>query len=421
MKQKQISLARRKALQTVLTAAAMAYAGRLVNAAEGESASSQLPVWTGFGLNGSAGQTRFDLTREYVKKKGMQLSDSDAFKWFRDELTKTVRDIRPAVVQFKTEVQFGENLLIGFAHDYEIAIGARLENASNNANTIMIFMSGVGLVLGYDSGSSWRIVSSFPFMFRFERLEKDLKNVRGKAVDKMGEAYLGYAKGYAHFLSRFNKWGRGYKANYFARVTLAEIHKELLPKLEQLRIDKIFNREFVGFSASSSICDHLDVPLLPFQENDALAKRYAVKFTDDLRAQDVANIPDADLKFEVIIRDVEKQVVPSKQMGITIIRRQVVINFRVRDGFSPSDAKPLFQTFAAAGHDEDKIPHGSTEDDTPDRDVVFFDRLLTRTLSFLLRGIVANDPELLKQANVKYDVVAGSIPKLLELCAKTRG
>jgi hypothetical protein len=421
LKQKQISLARRKALQTVLTAAAMAYAGRLVNAAEGESASSQLPVWTGFGLNGSAGQTRFDLTREYVKKKGMQLSDSDAFKWFRDELTKTVRDIRPAVVQFKTEVQFGENLLIGFAHDYEIAIGARLENASNNANTIMIFMSGVGLVLGYDSGSSWRIVSSFPFMFRFERLEKDLKNVRGKAVDKMGEAYLGYAKGYAHFLSRFNKWGRGYKANYFARVTLAEIHKELLPKLEQLRIDKIFNREFVGFSASSSICDHLDVPLLPFQENDALAKRYAVKFTDDLRAQDVANIPDADLKFEVIIRDVEKQVVPSKQMGITIIRRQVVINFRVRDGFSPSDAKPLFQTFAAAGHDEDKIPHGSTEDDTPDRDVVFFDRLLTRTLSFLLRGIVANDPELLKQANVKYDVVAGSIPKLLELCAKTRG
>jgi len=417
-----VNLNRRKIVASLALAPAAYFAGpRIANAQS--VAARELPVWTGFGLNGGADQARFALTSAYVKKiqKGMELRNSQAFNWLREPLLQPLKAMQPAVVDFKDSVEFGERLLLGFAHDYEIAVGARLERGKENANTLMIFMSGVGLVLGFDKSTSWRIVSSFPFMVRFERLEPDLRNIQQKAIDKMGEAYLGYVQGYAHFLGRFNKWNRGYSANVFARVTKADVHPEAKAKLEQWKIDQLFNREFVGFSVSSSICDHLDIPLLPYQENDALAKRYAVKFSDDLRAQDNIAVPDADLQFEVIIRDLEKQVIPSKQMGITIIRRQLVINFRVRDGFEGNSPKPFFQTFAAAAHDEDKIPHGSTEDDTPERDVVFFDRLLTRTLSFLLRGIAARDAALLNQASVKYDAVAGAIPRLLELCAKTRG
>jgi hypothetical protein len=56
---------------------------------------------------------------------------------------------------------------------------------------LLIFMSGVGLVLSFSQNTGWRIVSSFPFMLRFERPGGDLKNLRAKAVGFMGEAYKG--------------------------------------------------------------------------------------------------------------------------------------------------------------------------------------------------------------------------------------
>ena len=53
------------------------------------------------------------------------------------------------LVQFKKSVEFGEDMLVGFAHDYEITVGARVEKDGENANTLLIFMSGVGLVLSF--------------------------------------------------------------------------------------------------------------------------------------------------------------------------------------------------------------------------------------------------------------------------------
>ncbi len=357
----------------------------------------------------------------------MELGDANAFgKWLRDPLAKSLRSMKPEVVDFKDSIEFGERLLLGFAHDYELVVGQTASigaEAKDNANTLFFFMSGVGLVLGFDSSSSWRIVSSFPFLLRQEEAWlKGQRSVRDQAVDKMEHVYQQYVTAFAHFLGDFSKWNQSYSSNYFARVSRADFHPEAREKIKQLKAEHLFGKELVGYSASALICDLLDIPLLPFQENDALAKRYAVKFSNDLQAQDnKISIPDADLLFEVIIRDIDKQIIPSKQMGVTTIRRQVVVNFRVRNAFDGEGAKPFFQTFAAANHDDDRIPHGSTEDDTPERDVVFFDRLLTRTLTFLLRGIVKKDQEELKKANVKYDSIAASIPRLQELCAKTRG
>ena len=378
------------------------------------------PVWTGFGLNGGAAQARYDLTREFVQQtRKLSLTDSKAFTPESKLTANLLAQQKPPLVQFKNSVEFGEDMLVGFAHDFETTVGARVEKDGENANTLFIFMSGVGMVLSFSQSTGWRIVSSFPFMLRFERPGGDLKNLRAKAVGYMGEAYKGYSNAFVHFLGRFNKWDQGFSSNYFARLTKASIHPDAQAKLASYKIDQILNSELLGFSSSSAICDNLNIPLLPFQENDALAKRYAVKFSDDLAAQQEITIPDADLKFEVVLRDVDKKIIHSSQRGVTIIRRTLVIRFLVFDEYANEKDKRFLNVLAATTH-EDRTPLNSTEDDTPERDLVFFDRLLTRTLGNLLSGLAKRDAQTLAQAEVRLDAVAPAIPRLLELCAKTR-
>lgn len=390
------------------------------------------PVWAGFGLNGSAlqarpaagargpAQDRFGLTRAWVARTrgGRELSDVAAFDRVRELLLPQLRPLAGTALQFKDQVEFGQDLLLGFAHDYETHIGARVEKDGDNANTLFIFMAGVGMALAYDPSTSWRVVSSFPFMLRAEWPLQGMADVRGQAVGRMDEAYQQYTRAFTHFLGRFNKPGQNYASNFFAQLTRAEVHKDAQAKLAALGIEQQLNGELLGFASSATICDALNVPLLPFRENDALAKRYAVKFAGVNMAQDVAQIPDADLRFEVILRDIDKQVIPSRQKGITLLRRQAVLNFRVFNAFDLS--KPVLQTFAAVDPHDDKIPFDSKTDDTPERDLVFFDRLVTRTLSLLLQGLVKRDAQLLAQVDVKLDAVAPAIPRLLELIAKTR-
>jgi hypothetical protein len=317
-------------------------------------------------------------------------------------------------------VEFGENLLLGFAHDYETTVGARVEKDGENANTLFIFMSGVGLILSFDKSTGWRVLSSFPFMLRMERPGGDLKDVRGKAVGYMGEAYTAYGNAFSHFLGRFNKWDQGFSSNYFARLTKSTIHKDAKDKLASYRIQNVLNEELVGFSTSSALCDNLDMPLLPFQENDALAKRYAVKFADDLAAQQEISIPDADLKFEVVLRDVDKQVTVSSQKGVNIVKRTVVMRVIVFDEYSNLPDKKILNVLASSTG-EDRMPLNSTEDDTPERDLVFFDRLMSRTLTQLLKGLATKSESQLASVEVKLSFVAPALPRLLELCTKTRG
>lgn len=379
------------------------------------------PVWTGFGLNGSSAQARYDLTREFVQKKyNHKLDESEAFLFLIDPLKNLLATKQPGRVQFKDKVEFGENLLLGFAHDYETTVGARVEKDGENANTLFIFMSGVGLILSFDNGTGWRVLSSFPFMLRMERPGGDLKDVRGKAVSFMGEAYTAYGNAFSHFLGRFNKWDQGFSSNYFARLTKSTIHKDAKDKLATYRIQNVLNEELVGFSTSSALCDNLDIPLLPFQENDALAKRYAVKFANDLAAQKEINIPDADLKFEVVLRDVDKQVTVSSQKGVNIVRRTVVMRVIVFDEYSSLPDKKILNVLASSTG-EDRMPLNTTEDDTPERDLVFFDRLMSRTLTQLLKGLATKNESQLASVEVKLSFVAPALPRLLELCTKTRG
>ena len=373
------------------------------------------PVWTGFGLNGSSEQARYDLTRTYVKQtSGFELSDSQAFNFLIKDLTSLLATQQKGKVEFKEKVEFGENLLLGFAHDYETSFGGRLERNGVSANTVYIFMSGVGLILTFDKSIGWRIVSSFPFMLRMEQPWDDLKDVKSKAISYMGAAYTSYGKAFSQMVGRFNKWDQGFNANNFARLTKSSIHKEALEKLTLYRIQNFLNQEFIGFTTSSALCNNLDIPLLPFQENDALSKRYAVKFSNDLSAQSQINIPEADLKFEIVLRFVDKQVTVSSQKGVNIVRRKVVIRLIV------IDYQETFINVLASSTGEDRMPLNTTEDDTPERDIVFFDRLIDQTLNNLLMGIVTKNESQLASVEVKLSSLAPAIPRLLKLCANTR-
>jgi len=149
--------------------------------------------------------------------------------------------------------------------------------------------------------------------------------------------------------------------------------------------------------------------------------RFGAKYKEVLKVQGVnqKGMPSADFRFEIVIRDVTKTLTLSKQLGITVIRRKLVINFLAAFIDDNNEPEKILQTFAIS-EGEDKIPYGATEDDTPDRDVIFFERLLSSILTNLLSGIVRKDAQLLAKVGVKLDFLAPNIPRFIECCSKVR-
>ena len=381
------------------------------------------PVWAGFGLNGGPAQARYDLTRRYLQKKrgGVSLNDIQAFKFMNDALKEQLTKLTPQLVVFKPEVKLGEDYLLGMAHDYEASTAIRRVDLKEPTidGSIVTFLSGVGLILNYEKSSGWRIMSSFSFVTRDTRKIPDVSKASENAVDMLGDSYLVHATAFATFLSRFGKWNAGYSPNFFARVTSSKIGETATLQLQEYKLDQKFNADFLGFQASAAICDGLDIPLLPFKETDALANRYATKFSESLITQDKIIIPDADLEFEVLLIKATKEKVPSRQQGIIYLKRRIIIGVRVFDKTSGQPEK-ILQVIAGAPEDSDIIRYDQPDDDNADRDFVFFDRLLYRTLSGLMKGIAKNDAETITSLGVNYDSIKDAIPKILKQCANAR-
>lgn len=381
------------------------------------------PVWAGFGLNGGPAQARYELTRRYLQKKrgGISISDTQAFKFMNDALKEQMNKLAPQLVVFKPEVKLGEDYLLGMAHDYEASTAIRRVDLKEPTidGSIVTFLAGVGLILNYEKSSGWRIISSFSFVTRDTRKIPDVSKAGENAVNMLGDSYLVHATAFATFLSRFGKWNAGYSPNYFARVTISKISDAALAQLQEYKIDQKFNADFLGFQASAAICDGLDIPMLPFKENDALANRYATKFSESLITQDKIAIPDADLEFEVVLIKATKEKVPSRQQGIIYLKRRIILGVRIFDKTSGQPEK-ILQVVAGAPEDSDIIRYDQPDDDNPDRDFVFFDRLLYRTLSGLMKGIAKNDAEMITSLGVNYDGIKEAIPKVLKQCANAR-
>jgi hypothetical protein len=384
------------------------------------------PIWVGFGLNGSALDNRFEITREFVKReKNKDLSSREAFSWFRDSLDNSVKTNNSGELRFRNEAQLGVDQLLGFVHDYEAYSIFRDVSTGTKEETVYLIaakMVGAGLVCTYEKSIGWRLLASFPFVMEWELQKRGSRpNLRSTDVKLVENIYRNYGEAFSKHTKASGNLSRTSSANYFARVVKARVHPDAEAKLQKLNLQKSLTSQFIGFTSSSEICRHLGMPLLPYLENDALANRYAVRFTEDLIAQNTIVIPDADLQFEVVVRDVEKELRPRMQFGVTEIHRLLVVDFRVYEAdFSTNQPKRILRTIAYADADIDKIPYEQSDYDTPDRDFVFFDRLFVRTLTFLLQGLAKNDPKMLAKSNVKHADVVSVIPRINHLVQKTR-
>lgn len=384
------------------------------------------PVWAGFGLNGSAGAARFDLTRRYVQKyhAGKELKDPGAFSFLRKQLGDLLKTHASSLVRVDQEsVQVGEELLLGFVHDYEAVVAVRNQDNRVNVNKdgiLFTFMSGSGLVLGYQKNVGWRVVCSFPFVARVELPIADVSKFQESSVDLLGKSYEFYCQSFVKALSRFNRWRDGFSSNYFARVVSATIGKKAQPKLAGLKIENLLTPELLGHETSAIVCDGLEIPLIPYKESDALAKRYAAKFSESLLTQDVVELPLIDLEFEVSLIDIEKTVVPSRQLGIIMIRRSVTMSFRVFElAETGTSRKKILQTFAQFNEPlEDSIKEAA--DDTPERDFLFFERQIYRTLSQLMIGIRTKDATMLSELVGDHREIQTPIDVLMQRCKAAR-
>lgn len=384
------------------------------------------PIWVGFGLNGSALDNRFDITREFVKReKNKDLSSQEAFSWFRASLDNSVKTNNSGELRFRNEAQLGVDQLLGFVHDYEAYSIFRDVSSGPKGETVYLIavkMVGAALVCTYERSIGWRLLASFPFVMEWELQQRGNRpNLRSTDVKLVEGIYRNYGEAFSKHTKASGNLTRTSSANYFARVVKARVHPDAEAKLQKLNLQKSLTPQFIGFTSSSEICRHLEMPLLPYLENDALANRYAVRFTEDLIAQNTIVIPDADLQFEVVVRDVEKELRPRMQFGVTEIRRLLVVDFRIYEtDFATNQPKRILRTIAYADSDIDKIPYEQSDYDTPDRDFVFFDRLFVRTMTFLLQGLAKNDPKMLAKSNVKHAEVADLIPRINQLVQKTR-
>jgi hypothetical protein len=283
-------------------------------------------------------------------------------------------------------------------------------------------MSGAGLVLGYQKNVGWRVVSSFPFITRIELHIPDVNKFRESSVDGLNFCYNVYSEAFVNFLNRFNKWRDGYASNYFSRVVSSTIGKKAQPKLVEFHIEKLLTAELLGYETSAEICDGFEIPLIPFQESDALAKRYATNFSESILTQDVVELPAIDLEFEVNLVEINKEKIPSRQKGIITIKRQILISFRAFDriGPGPEGRKKILQTFALSPIHEDAISFLEPGDDTPERDFVFFERLINRTLRQLILGMKSKNAKQLSELSIKYEEIELPINVLLKLCDVAR-
>ena len=420
------SLDRRKSMLQGLTVAAHPMLPSLAFMQSAYGSQRDKPIWVGFGLNGSSLDSRFDITREFVKRKSSHdLSSPEAFGWFRTSLDSAVKANNSGELRFRNEAQLGVDQLLGFVHDYEAYSVFRDVSEGPKSDTVFLIaakMVGAALVCTYEKNIGWRLLASFPFVMEWELQRKGTRpNLRASDVNLVEDIYKNYGEAFSKHTKASGNLARSSSANYFARVVKARVHPDAEAKLQKLNLHKSLTSQFVGFTSSSEICRHLEMPLLPYLENDALANRYAVRFTEDLIAQNNIVIPDADLHFEVVVRDIEKELRPRMQFGVTEIRRLLIVDFRVYEAdFATGQPKRILRTIAYADSDIDKIPYEQSDYDTPDRDFVFFDRLFVRTMTFLLQGIAKNDAKLLARANVKHSEVVEPILRINQLAQKTR-
>jgi hypothetical protein len=389
------------------------------------------PFWGGIGFNGSLGEKRFDLTRQLLSKNKVDINDPKELVKGANvnflPLTKSIESMLSKygdkLVQFRKEnLEIGEGLVLGMATDLELAVAVKkidLKNPNTKIGLMTTYISGTGLVMSFDEGVGWRVISSFSWMTRQEQRVDDYYKYKEFAIEKLMGNYLQHGKNFVDKLGVFKNWREGFSSNTFAQVISAKMGEKAAPKLKKYKLDELLTTQYLGLAASDSICETLSIPLIPFTATDATSRTYAAKF-DSIKSKQSIVTPQIDLEFEIFIIDITKEVIESVQQGHPIIDRKLILGLRVfeRVGNGPEDRKNVFQSFIT---DSIRDNISVIEDDVPERDFYFFDKIIQSTLRTFLTGISKKDTSIIASVLIgKTDALMPQLTRFDQLCEAVR-
>lgn len=368
----------------------------LAASAERGAGSPVQPTWLSFGLNGPAyGATRFPLTAALSANKAGKKGD------FQFEVSQNIeRQLRStgAIVQFKDSADFNSGVLLGAALDYENVLSARLGSSS----FIVLHLVGHGVLLSFDRGRGWKMLSSFPFPVTLLR-ESQQGDPQSEALKHLAEAYTdsqnSFATSFVKAATRVAPRWRDSDRSFNVRVMSSKIHPDVEAKLSAWKIAKNINDVWFGHLASAAACEGLGIPIVPFAESQALGK-FTYKFADRLVAQNV-RLPeeaDIDLRLHVTLRNVARDVKFRNQFQRWEINRMVVIDLNVLD-----DRNEEVLTLRIGYQDDQPDSLAREEDLVPARDAHFFDMAIYRGLQAAFSAIDRQDKAALAKLFIKPD------------------
>lgn len=360
----------------------------------GRTQTAVRPAWLGFGLNGGEeASRRFPLTLGAVRRRGAGGTD------FQLEVARAIRSQieSTGVAEVRNEVQIGESLMLGAALDYENVLAARLGSSS----FLVLHLVGHGVLLGFDWGRGWKLISSFPFPVIL--LREAAGDVAGDASKYLAEAFTAPEKSFASAFTkaavrlapRWKESGRGFNV----RVLGSAIHPAAQAKLASWGVERNVTEPWLGHLASAAICETLQVPVVPFAETQALG-RFSYMFAERLVAQNV-RLPDdgdIDLRLHVTLRNVGRDIRFRSQLQRWEAVRQVVLEVRALD-----DRDEEIVSLRAGYQDDVADALARQEDNSPARDAHFLDMAIYRCLQTLFNGIARNDEAELAKVFVKPD------------------
>lgn len=359
-------------------------------------ASSRLrPTWLSFGLNGPASSaTRFPMTAALTQKRNGKKGD------FQFEVSQSIGQLLRGsdFVEFRDAVDFNAGPLLGAVLDYENVLSARLGSSS----FLVLHLVGHGVLLNFDQGRGWKMLSSFPFPVTLLR-ESDGGDPQAEAQKYLAEAFVdpknSFATSFVKAAQRVAPRWRDSDRGFNIRVMSSKIHPDVGAKLSAWKLSNNINDVWLGHLASAAACEGLGIPVVPFVENQALGK-FTYKFSDRLVAQNV-RLPDEndiDLRLQVTLRNIARDVKYRNQYQRWEISRLVVMEVKVLD-----DRNEEVVSLRFGYQDEQPDTLAREEDLVPARDAHFFDMAIYRGLLALFSAIDRQDKAGLAKLFIKPD------------------
>lgn len=353
------------------------------------------PTWLSFGLNGpAAAETRFPMTSALMQKRS---GKEDLQFQVSQQMAQLLRK-EDGLVEFRDTVNFNDGVMIGAVLDYENILSAKLGTAS----FVVLHLVGHGVLLNFDQGRGWSMLSSFPFPVTMLResgskdsQEEVLKYLYEAFTSTQGSFATSFIKTARRVSSRWRDSGRGFNV----RVMTAKFHPDVESKLASWKLTKHINEIWFGHLASAAACEGLGIPVVPFAENKALGK-FTYKFSDRLIAQNV-RLPeenDIDLRLHITLRNIGREVKFRNQLQRWEVNRLVVMEIRALDDRNE-------EVFGMRFGYQDEMPDtlAREEDLVPERDTHFFDMAIYRGLNSFFTALDRQDLPALTKLFVKAD------------------